>query len=136
MNRVATLFMWLLYTLYDIITDMISYLHMLHLTYILAVLPHLTYQLETLYNYTYTCCSSTQTPIMTLPHQKAFTRVMNSSLLMSLFPSKTPVSLQEHFQFAPSPFKDWKPVQTYKGSMTFPSNASSNHTMPSVQNPI
>ena len=42
----------------------------------------------------------------------------------------------EHFQFAISPFKDWKPVQTLKGSMSFSLTASINHPMPSIQNPI
>ena len=42
----------------------------------------------------------------------------------------------EHFQFAPSPFKSWEPVQTFQGNMTFPLTGLSNHTKPSVQHPI
>ena len=42
----------------------------------------------------------------------------------------------EHFQFAISPFKDWKQTQTLKGYMSFPLTASINHPMTSIQNPI
>ena len=42
----------------------------------------------------------------------------------------------EHFQFSPTPYKIWEPVQTFQGNMIFPLVGSTNHSMPSVTHPL
>ena len=42
----------------------------------------------------------------------------------------------EHFQFAPTPYTNLEPVQTFHRNMIFPLVGSTHHTIPSVTNPL
>ena len=42
----------------------------------------------------------------------------------------------EHFQFSPTPYTNWEPVQTFHGNMIFNLVVSTHNIMPSVTNPL